>query len=264
MRNAAFVEEPGGLRFVDRQGSSFLAAGEERFDRWWWFHGGALAGSLLQVVVTEMVRTGPPGWAINFEPCRTWVAAIAWRSLDIVDLRPAPNSGVTPVYGFSVVSDERWTYLFGNNHLYGHGTSDNFVARVRRGELLDEPAYRTGGEWVADPAAAVPVHSAGRFARRMAVVRLGSRWLAMAKDEEFFGHDLVVLEAAGPTGPWREIRRLRLPTKSGDDRTVTYDATARRWGRDRLLVWWSNNAYDEADVRADPSWYRPSFATVRV
>jgi hypothetical protein len=264
VRNAACVEQREGLRFVDRHGKSFLDAGEDRFDRWWWFHGGVVAGSLLHVVATEMVRTGPPGWAINFEPSSTWVASIAWRSLDILDLRPAPNAGVTPVYGFSVASNAHWTYLFGNNHLYGRATTDNYVARVPRGELLDEPAYWDGARWVAEPAAAVAVHSGGRYARRLAVVRLGRRWLATAKDEEFFGHDLLALEADAPMGPWRVIRRLRLPTKSGDDRTVTYDAMARPLGPHRLLVWWSNNAYDEADVRANPSWYRPSFASIWV
>ena len=85
----------------------------------------------------------------------------------------------------------------------------------------------------------------------------GERWLATCKVDEFFGDEVHVLEASGPTGPWRVISRLPMPTVTGDERTCTYDAQARADPTGAVRLWWSNNAFTEADVRADPSRYRP-------
>jgi hypothetical protein len=72
-----------------------------------------------------------------------------------------------------------------------------------------------------------------------------------------------VLEASQPTGPWKVIARQALPTVTGDDRTCTYDVQAAS-SAGRLRLWWSNNAFAEADVRADPSRYRPRTTAIEV
>jgi hypothetical protein len=263
VRNAAIMQTDSALELIDT-GSSYAADGESRYDRWWWFHGGEIDGSLLHVVTTEMVRIGELGWAINFEPRSTWITTIAWRTMTILRMRPAPNSQVSPMYGFSVASDDEWTYLFGNSHIYGHATTENRVARVPRGKLLETPTYWDGIGWNSDPTTAVSVHTHGDWACRLHVVRDGDRWLATAKDEEFFGTDGIIWAADAPTGPWRELHRFTIPTRTNDDRTCTYDLMARPLGSGDLLVWWSNNSYEEDLARSDPRIYRPTFTKIEL
>lgn len=259
VRNVA-IRQTGGSLALDAD-QALLDTGD-RYDRWWWFHGGVVDGSLLHVVTTEMLRTGALGWAINFEPVRTWIATIAWRTGAVLRHRPAPDDGVTPVYGFSVATLGDWTYLFGNNHLYGRGTTENRVARVPAGQLLDRPSYWDGERWGNDPARAVSVHTHGDWACRLHVVCRDGAWWAASKDEEFFGDRVTVWRADAPTGPWSPAAVVEVPTATGDDRSCTYDAMLHPLDDGSLLLWWSNNAFDEADVRADPSIYRPTFRIV--
>jgi hypothetical protein len=265
VRNAAIVEDGGDLSLVETHDASFLADGEQRYDRWWWFHGGEVDGDLLHVVTTEMIRVGELGWAINFEPRSTWITSIDWTSTPrVVRHEPAPEPGVAPVHGFCVASDDDWTYLYGNRHLYGDGTTDTTVARVRRGQLLDRPRFWNGVSWVDDPTAAAVIHRAGRSDCRLHVSRHDRRWYAVTKLDEFLGTDVVVYAADRPVGPFREQLRFSPPTRTGDDRTCTYDAMAAPIDTRRLLVWWSNNAFAERDVRERPERYRPSFAVVEL
>jgi hypothetical protein len=264
VRNAAFTERLGRLGLVHDPTSAFLPHDGNHFDQWWWFHGGMRVDDRLRVFVSRMRRTGALGWAINFEYAETWLATFSALTGSLVDLRPAPDASTRPMYGFSVASDDWWTYLFGNNVMYGDGTTETRVARVPRGELDRAPSYWNGSRWVADRNAARAVHVGGSYANRLHVLYHDGRWLATCKYDEFFGSEIHVLEAPGPTGPWRVVLRRSIPTVTGDDRTCTYDAMARFRPDGRLHLWWSNNAYAEADVRADPSCYRPSSALVTV
>jgi hypothetical protein len=264
VRNAAFTERNGRVGLIHPVNQPFLAHQGSRFDRWWWFHGGITVDDNLHCFVTEMQRTGPPGWAINFEYASTWIATLSTRNGTVTNLRPAPDSGTRPVYGFAVVSDGRWTYLFGNNALYGAGTTDNFVARVPYGEVDDQPTYWDGSQWSSDAATARSIHTGGAWANRLHVFRHGQRWLATCKHDEFYGTDLRVLEAPSPTGPWKVIHRRTITTATGDSRTCTYDVQARTQADGMLQVWWSNNAYAEAEVRANPALYRPTAITLAV
>lgn len=259
VRNTAILENRQSQLSLVESGHSYLDEGERLLDRWWWFHGGHVQGQLLHIVTTEMLRKEPLGWAINFEPTTTWITTLQWRTGRILKMQPAPNNGVSPVYGFSVASDHEWTYLYGNNHLYGRGTTENRVARVPRGRLLATPTYWDGEAWTADANAAISILTHGTFACRLYVFRHGNRWLATAKDDEFYGDEILLFEAPQPTGPWRIIQGFAPPTKTGDTQTCTYDAMACTLTPGSLLLWWSNNAYDEQLVRAEPAIYRPSF-----
>ena len=223
VRNAAFVENRNSELSLLESRHSYLTHGEELSDRWWWFHGGHVHGRCLDVVTTEMLRTGPLGWGLNFEPTSTWITTIESQTRRFLRMQPAPNSGVNPVYGFSVASDYNYTYLYGNNHLYGRDTTENRVARVPRGRLLATPTYWNGETWTTDPSTAISVLSHGTYACRLYVFRHGTRWLATAKEDEFYGTDVLLFEAPKPTGPWSIIQRFTPPTKTGDTQTCTYD-----------------------------------------
>ena len=239
--------------------TSFLGVGESN-QKWWWFHGGMVVGDELRVVVSEMRQSGPVGWTIAFAPASTWIATYDWRTLELRSLVPAPDSGV-PVYGFSMASDGAWTYLFGqaDELRFPAGSKVNTVARVPRGALGAQPQYWDGTAWQGDAARAASISTNGTWSHRMRVVFTGERWIAVAKEDDFFGADTIVLEAPVPEGPWVVTMRVpALPARPGD--TVTYDATPIYAPiGDTLTIVWSNNVLDYALAAADPSLYRPTF-----
>jgi hypothetical protein len=258
VRNAAFTERGDRLGLVHADTEPFLPNDANKFDAWWWFHGAVTVGEELHTFVTRMKRTGSLGWAINFVYDETWIATISTRNGKVTNLRPAPNKSTKPVYGFSVASDVDWTYLFGNHALYGVNTLDTYVARVPFGQVDDAPTYWNGTRWTIDSSSAASIHHGGEWAHRLHVFRHGGRWLAACKHDEFFGDELRIFEAPGPTGPWKEIRRQKIPSLTGNDRSCTYDVQARSRPDDSVEVWWSNNAYAEADLRGHANLYRPS------
>jgi hypothetical protein len=258
-RNAAFTERRGRLGLIHSPGEPFLPNDSgSHFDQWWWFHGAVNVGDRLEVFVSLMRRTGELGWAINFTYAETWIATISGRDGSILDLRPAPNRGTEPLYGFSVASDDDFTYLFGNTARYFTDWATNYLARVPFGEVDQPPTYWDGWGWSPNAVDAAPIHVGTSATCRMHVVRRGPEWWATHKRDEFFGNEIELLRAAAPTGPWTVAGRLPTPTISGDGRTCTYDAQARLVDDNTLRVWWSNNAYAEDDVRNQAEWYRPT------
>jgi hypothetical protein len=264
VRNAAFTERDGKVGLIHTPTEAFLPHQGNQFAKWWWFHGGITVGNELHCFVSEMKRTGPLGWAINFIYNDTWIATISTRDGTVTRLRPAPNRSTRPLYGFSVASDINWTYLYGNNAQYGDGTTENFIARVPYGKVDALPEYWTGARWSKNSVDARSIHTGASYANRLYVFRHGRRWLATYKNDEFWGTEINILEAVGPTGPWTVIKRHPTPTASGDNRTCTYDCHARPLTDGRLHLWWSNNAFTEADVRKNPALYRPSTTVIDI
>ena len=268
-RNAAFVERDGRLGLIHSPLESFLPnGGGSHFGQWFWFHGSVRVDDRLEAFVSLMRRTGPLGWAINFEYAETWIVSISTRDGSISNLRPAPNRSTKPLYGFSVASDEQWTYLFGNHAFYDSGSVLNFVARVPHGEVDRPPSYWDGRRWVTNAADATSIYDgqpgAHGLACRLHVFRSAGDWWATHKYDEFFGQEIHLLHAEKPTGPWTLARRIPNASRTEDHRSCTYDAQARPLDEHTLQLWWSNNAFSETDVRADASIYRPQMTTVQL
>ena len=245
---------------------SLISAFEVSDQHWWWFHGGEVNGDTLQIVVTWMsqVRAQSAG-GIGFEPSDTYLATYDWHTLTLLRMQPAPDRGVVPVYGFSVTHDDAWTYLYGHadNLVFDRASKDMYLARVPRGHLELAPTYWTAHGWSTVASAAVPVSSAGTWDHRMRVVHLDDRWIAVEKEDDFFGDEILVSEAPVPQGPWVVTQRFPVANKTSDGSTNTYDAMPMPWLQDgRLVISWSNNAWDYAQIAPNPSLYRPSFATL--
>jgi hypothetical protein len=244
---------------------SFFAALEKKDGLWWWAHGGAVDGEFIRIFFTQMRQVGPVGWAINFVPQYTRVVTYRWRTMEFVSTDAPANQGVDPVYGFSIASDSEWTYLFGANTdlRFAHAGKDNYVARVRKGRVFDNPTYWDGRDWVSNAAAAVSISTAGTWAHRLRVMFDDDRWVAVSKEDEFFGSNLLVWEAPRAQGPWAVTQRLPISSRSKTGNGVTYEANAfPRFVRGKLIVNWSNNDYNYDPVRANPGIYRPTFAEV--
>lgn len=268
VRNVLFIRGLDGsldMHLGSRSGATwdFLAHPDpDHFHRFYWPLGGEIDGPLLKVFVAEMECT-QPRWAICFRPVGTWLATYTWADMQLVDLQPAPNPGVRPVYGFSVVSDADWSYLFGAGveyntpHVPG-GSDQTYVARVPRGKLEQAPTYWDGTEWNPDPARAVALIQRGYADFRMSVIPWKGHYLGVAKEDEFVGPAIFVMTAPAPQGPWTTSAAIPLPVPADSPDRVTYDAQPYPVPvNGKLVVVYSSNSTIEQRVFDDPSVYRP-------
>ena len=118
--NAGLVQS--GRCFTLLQGGTLASPAEylfadmtQRQRHWFW----PLAGDMgsdgrFHLFVAEMRENGP-SYLTFTEPIATWVVTIDLNTLQVVDRRPAVNASAA-LYGFSVASDQQFTYLFAHCH----------------------------------------------------------------------------------------------------------------------------------------------------
>jgi hypothetical protein len=188
------------------------------FERWFWALGGDIgADGLLHVFVAEMRERGS-GYLDRTEPVATWLVDIDPRDLRVVGARPAPDDS-SALYGWAVVSDDEFSYLFAQCHrqfgwdplwfapeVLAHDlgcSADVYVARVARGRLATSPRYWNGLDWVADPSAAAPVIPRdGRSINPTQIARWDGRFVAVTKVDDWWGDSIVLDVADEAGGPW--------------------------------------------------------------
>ena len=248
--------------------------GERTLATWFWPLGGETRDGLLRVFWAEMAKTADPqppdglGWV----PVRTWLATYDSATLARLDFSPAPNQGVSPIYGFAVSSDAEHTYLFGNTfdqnlarqggyHSCPCSATAMSLARVPRGRLDAAPEYRTATGWTVDPHAAVPFLTRFHAENPMQPRFVGGHWVAVTKVDGYWADELAVDVAEQPWGPWTTVSRRALAPRGGDPLMNTYHAHLMPWLSDgSLVVAVSQNARDMLrDAWSHPERYRLQF-----
>jgi hypothetical protein len=180
------------------------------------------------------------------------------------------------LYGFSVTSDDEWTYLYAQCHrqfgfdtVVGVASHDLScaprvtVARVPKGRVLDQPAYWDGMTWQPDAARAVTVISTdGRIANATQVEWTGASFVAVNKIDDWWGHEVIFARSVGPTGPFVQFAAVPEPLKCAVDCNTFFASWLPRAAAERpanTYAWMiSHNRWDGA-VSA---YYRPSAHTV--
>ncbi|MBA3287316.1 MAG: hypothetical protein H0U21_04715 [Acidimicrobiia bacterium] len=253
--------------------------GRDSHDRFFWPLGGERIGRTLYVFWAEMHNDYPPPApedGITRHPERTWLATYDVRTLRRQSFVPAPNSGVFPQYGFAVESDRTHTYLFGNSNLLNfareggymngpHSATRMYLARVPRGRLTRQPAYRTATGWSPDPGDARAFSSRFWAENQMQPRLMNGVWVSTTKIDGFSGLDVLVEVADEPWGPWREVRRFRTPTTRNGEPITMYQPILVPWREPngRMSIVLSRNAHDwDYAVSEDNSVYRPEVTTV--
>jgi hypothetical protein len=241
--------------------------------RWFWPLGGTVArDGTFRLFLAEMVERGPT-YLSRTEPVATWMATITLPHLRVVRMRRAPDSS-PQLYGWSVVNGRRFTYLFG--HCYrqfgwswlGHHpcTAKVTVARVPRGRLNAKPTYWTGRRWSVHRRHAVsiaPRQGPGgepRNVNPMQISRVGRRWIAVTKVDDWFGDKIYFDRARSPVGPWRTTAVTRAPMLGPSSTHNTYFASFVGGSGTSRIIGLSNNRWDVAASSA----YRPTFFTVSI
>ena len=264
------------------QPSSFEpGAGEVVLGRWWWPLGGELDGGRLRVFWAEMVHDGaepPAGDGLAWHPVQAWLATYDATDLTRVSFAPAPGppaDGSDPptLYGYAVASDDAFSYLFGNTYQQNltreggfwngpHSATRMWLARVPRGRLDERPRYWSGSGWVQDPSRAEAIDTRYWTENPMQPRYFDGRWVAVTKENGFWGDDVVVDVAPEPSGPWTPVSRF---TAEVDPLLNTYGALALPWLGDGgdLVVSYSRNARNmRQDAYPHPERYRPTFVSV--
>jgi hypothetical protein len=239
------------------------------FGHWFWPLDAEMGSDgRLYVFVAEMIEQGSSYLQVT-TPISTRVVGVGLSRLDLWYGGPGDRSA--SLYGFSITSDARWTYLYSHCHRqFGHSTwplfpgahdfdcvDDVYVARVRRGQVLDPPAYWDGGSWQSDPRRAVSVSPTGRAIAPSQVRWSGGEFVAVTKDGDWFGDTILFSRAPNAQGPWTTYARV--PAVPKCDRTVcnTYFAS---WipltdGRGNDVIGLSHNVWG-----GELSWVnRPSY-----
>ena len=183
----------GASRLLNDGTRPWLMADETDPDHhWFWILSGSPAadGRTIQLFVAEMAELGDH-YLAHAEPQATWLVTVDATTLQPVDAELAPDSS-TDLYGFSVVSDPGYTYLYSHCHRQFGWSA---MGPIRAPSTCAWPGCRcatsrrcrsTGPApgWTDDPLAAVPVVSAAAH-RQPGEPRTGDvRRLAVPDDRQ--------------------------------------------------------------------------------
>ena len=282
VHNAALVQDGACFRLLHRGSTASpqpFEIGDGRSktrQTWWWPMGGELAGGRLWVFWAEMVKDpydpDPPN-GLGWHPVRTYLASYDTTTLARQSFSLAPDSGVAPIYGYAVSSDETHTYLFGNTFEQNmireggfwnpvHSATSMWLARVPRGELAASPEYRTADGWSSSAVDAVPIVDRYYVENPMQPRYLAGQWVSATAVDGYWGSDIAIDVADDPWGPWYTTHDGPLVPRGGDPKMNTYHAHLMPWGggSSGVAVSVSNNARDmRRDAWYSPHRYRPTF-----
>lgn len=274
--NAGLVQDGSCFRILGAPGRSVIGNDlTVPMSRWFWpLDGDIGADGKLWVFVAEMSNPAGSGAGPGTRPVGTWIARIDTNSLAVVSFERAPDASAD-LYGWSVVSDRRWSYLVGHCYRqYATGGSgidqfdpacmpDAHLARVPAGRFDAEPRYWTGNGWSRRSSAARPISTRGA-ANPMSIRHIGNRYVNVTKTDDWWGLWIHVDIAPTPMGPWETAQSIWIVGDRKCEGCGIYHAFAMRGlVQGRLVVSTSNGAPYE--LWYPNAWrYRPTFRSVAV
>lgn len=247
------------------------ASNTTKFSHWYWPLGAEIgADGRVYVFLAEMIERGP-GYLSRVEPIATVVAGVGIDSLE-PEVYTAPANASAALYGWSIASDEAWTYLYAQCHrqfgfdpyiyVVAHDRSCSSVVtvgRVPRGQLLAPPTYWTGSRWASDPAAAVPViDTIGRAVNATQVVRTNNNWMAITKVDDWWGDRILVERAVRAIGPFSVVAEIAAVPKCAVDCNTYFASWIPSPDPAISIYGLSHNRWD--GIATDV--YRPTFAAI--
>ncbi len=251
-----------------------IGDGHVDLSRFLWPLGGEVDGDVVKVFWAETVPSvqspGPTDGIVR-NPTKTWLAEYDLTTLERLSFAPAPNSGVDPIYGFAVASDDEYSYLFGNTNMLNfalvggylngpHSVTKMYLGRVERGRLEQQPEYWTGSGWSDDAASSVPISDRFFAENTMQPRYIDGRWVSVVKENGFSGKEVLIDVAEDPWGPWTTVDRREHVTRPATVEKNSYQPIILPWSSVDmgLSVIISENAMAWDDAIQDPPLYRPA------
>jgi hypothetical protein len=276
VHNAAFVQSGRCFTLLDPSRASWLLADETiPLRRWHWILGGDVTTDRTRIAlfVVEMRETGDR-YLHRPRPVVLRRIDLDATSLEVIGMREQPRTG-DDLYGWSVTSDDRYTYLyshcfqqFGYDSLFGSAPCVEHVkvARLPRGRFDAAPEYWNGSTWSGSHTDAVPVID-GTFVysgNNPAQVRFdGTSFWLVEKRDDWWGATIEFGVSSRPGGPFTHVGTLPQPTACDPAVCNTYFAGWVPW-RDPsgALIWSiSRNVWSGASSPDQFDRYRPTFGT---
>jgi hypothetical protein len=244
----------------------------DRREHWFWPLAGDMgADGMFHLYVAEMRERGPT-YLSKTEPVATWRVRIDPNTLQVVDGQPASDPSAS-LYGWSIVTDGAWSYLYAHCHrqfgwdpfpfsdppVYVHDfgcVRDVRVARVPAGRFDQPLEYWNGSAWTSSKAAAVNIAPRGRFVSASQYYRVApNRFVAITKVGDWFGETIEIDVASAPQGPYRTVRTIATGKRCSDCNTyfpskLPYDAANGQW-----IIGLSHNRFGGTDL----AYYDPTF-----
>ena len=260
--SAGFHGSVPALREQGKAGQANVVAGLPTAsvgDGYLWPTDGFAHGDRTTVFFNRFVQTGPG--ILDFDHAGGAVADLATRGLDVLRVSPLPHHDPKRTWGSSVVVDGGWAYAFA----WQQSSPDSYVARFRPGRATEPWEFWTGAGWQrGGPGVAAPILRYGAW-NNVTFSRHPERgFLALAKDHEFWGTDVIGWWAPRPEGPWTALGALAQAPAGNEE--VTYQAVAHpemsRPGS--LLVSWNVNGTSLDAVTSGRVAYGPRFLEIPV
>jgi hypothetical protein len=187
-----------------------------------------------------------------------------------VDLGADNPSREAPEWGAASALDGGWLYLYGTStrELPGlHGFALR-VARVRPERVADLSHWRywDGLHWATDPEDAVPlIEEQGGVSQTLSVWPQDGRWYVLSKQDEYLGRQVAVWPGdspVGPFGPPQAVADIPCDPVTGELRYMPLAHPGLLPEAGTVVVAYSRNYVDLAQVCAPPPRYRPYFVRV--
>ncbi len=162
--------------------------------RWFWPLDAEIgADDQVYVFSAEMHERGD-SYLSRTEPGATFVARVNPDNWN-VEWYGQPGDASNDLYGWSIVSDDEWTYLFAHCHrqfgfdpVFGVDAHDRScsdrvtVGRVPLGALFEPPVYWTGSSWSPNRSDATPViPRSRRFSSPTQIIEKNGRWRSVLR-----------------------------------------------------------------------------------
>jgi hypothetical protein len=224
---------------------------------YYWVGDGTVEGGKLRVFLIRFGRTGNGAWDFRFKGSA--VATLSLPDLRLESVTPVPG-GDRVAWGSALLERGDYTYVYGVEDLqqskYAH------VARAPRGGVTGAWEYFDGVAWSPNPAASARVLDG--VSNQYSVVESGAGFVLISQ-EAGFGRRIRAWRSATPVGPWVPAADLGTVPDPGQGR-FTYNAVVHPQAvRDgQLLLSYSVNGTDPAEVQRDASIYRPRFLRVTI
>lgn len=279
VHNAAMIQSGRCFTLLNSGSRSWLLGDQtDHLRRWHWIFDAAVDArdGHIHLFVVEMNETGAHYLSAS-RPTTMRRVVLDASSLETVDVVAEDPTGAD-LYGWSVTSDEQFTYLyshcyqqFGFDGMFGFGECVEVVkvARVPLGQLEAPREYWDGAGWVDDHRAAVAVID-GRWAfsgNNPAQIRFdGERYLLVEKRDDWWGQTVEFGVADAPTGPFDHVATIDQPLKCDSSVCNTYFASWVPWtDTDGDHIWSiGHNRWNGAETASNLDVYRPTFHTVEL
>ncbi len=277
VHNAALVQN--GACFTLLQTGNFAVPGAylfadqtQRDKHWFWPMSGDMGtDGMFRLFVAEMRENGP-GYLTQTEPIATWIVTIDPATLQVADRRLATNPSGS-LYGWSVTSNDEYTYLYAHCHrqfgydafpfvvpiVYVHDwdcADELRVARVPKGRFDLPLAYWNGSTWGSDASAAVNVAHPNRLVSASQIYWTNGKWIAVTKVDDWWGDRIEIDVASQPQGPFAPVRTIPTPAKCSRCNTYFASLIPYRASDGSMIIGLSNNVFGTPDLsRYDPTFF---------